>query len=262
MKDFDEDTEEEDVFDENSSSTPSDSPVEEKSLEETLYRQDKTPPSIRDDLSTTKEPSIHVVDIFISPSVDLRAAPVMTQTSNEDSAYDSDNPDAQVTTAVTADATQDPDDKTGSPDTNRRNRRTKLILQRSQAVEITESDALATADTPSKSNPHGSRDTNDIIHKPSYTDIRVEVSSGLKPQTESRLKPSNVAADPTEPSGNPIDLVFRWLDSPWIQFFIAFVISATSISLVADIPPIYLVTAVALLSIVCFQVLENRQNAG
>lgn len=160
------------------------------------------------------------------------------------------------------DATQDSDDETGSQRTNPRHRRAKLILQRAQAVEIAESDAtLATADTPTRSNTQGSLDMNDTVHN---TDIRVALSGGIIPPTEStRLKPLNViSVFPKEPSGSPLDLVFSWIDSPWIQFFIAFVIGATSISLVADIPTIYLVTAVALLSIICFRVLENRQKAG
>jgi len=262
IKDFDEDAEE-DVFDEHSSSTPSGSPVEEKSLEETLYHQDKTP-LITDDQLTPRGPSIHVVDIFISPSVDLRAAAtsVTTQMSNEDSAYDSDNQDAQTTTIRTTDVMQDSDDSTGSPRTNLRNRRAKLSLQRAHAVEIAESEALITADTQSQSNGQGFFENDDpIIHKTSDADTEVEVSRRIDSPTESRLKPLNIASFQTEPSGNPIDLVFRWIDSPWIQFFIGFAMSATAISLVADIPPIYLVIAVAIMSIVCFAVLENRLKA-
>lgn len=230
IKDFDSETtgDEEDVFDEDTTDpSVSSSPADDDGLHlEVSFKVTPTGGSVRTDIQD--------VDRYPSPAADSKQVTTTSQVAGEDSAYDGDQGSlAQVVQSGREGA-----------ESGRRQRRLKLTLQRSQALELPDSDAATGAKF-----PHDDNDGQTTRDRAQHASL----SGSLSEQ-----KPESLGTEVCRKSGLSFDVVAELIDSRWAQYFTGFIMSSVTIALVADISPAWLVVIVFLLSLISFVALERH----
>lgn len=257
IKDFEsvttEDEAEMEVFDEQdrNSATPSASPVDEKDG-----------PDFPTD--TPNNNTIQSALTFLTPA--STTVVMETQLSGEDSAYDSDGQDCQTPvvrngtwgTGCNGTGTQ----STVGESSSQSNRRLKLTLRRAEAVELSDIEPLHSGcitAIDAKFPVNSPTAPNVVERQKEDVSFFREEHKEIDGQTEREISEAEETALGKEVcTRSAADVVFGWIDSPWYQFFTVLIVSAQAIGLFGGVPTAYLITALMIISVISFVVLEHR----
>lgn len=238
------------MFDEDTDGpSVSSSPVDDLRLE-VSFKSNPTGGSIKTDSQD--------IGRYTSPSADSKQVITTSQIADEDSTYDGDQGGRGSLAQVVQCGRE-------GAESSRRQRRLKLTLQRSQALELPDSDAAASGAKLPHDNIHDGKTTLDTVQHATLSgslseqDVDLQIRKLNRENKSMAVKTSeSLETIVCKKSVLSFDMVANLFDSRWVQYFTGFIMGSVAIALAADISPACLVVAVVLLSLISFVALERH----